>query len=65
VSGHPSPKTSTSLPRPLLWAIAVCLFALAAIAIIAVARLAGFNPEQLISLVRGAESLIGSTRGRG
>jgi hypothetical protein len=51
------------MPRPLLWAIAVCLIALAAIAIIAVARLAGFDPQQLISLVRESESVIRSVRG--
>lgn len=63
MSGQPSSKPPTSLPRPLLWAIAACLIALAAIAIIAVARLAGFDPQQLISLVRELESMIRSIRG--
>lgn len=63
MSGQPSSKAPTSVPRPLLWAIAVCLIALAAIAIIAVARLAGFDPQQLISLVRETESVIRSARG--
>jgi len=63
VSGHPTPKAPTSLPRPLLWAITVCLIALAAIAIIAVSRLAGFDPQQLITLVREAGSLFRSGEG--
>ena len=63
MSRQPSSKAPTSMPCPLLWAIAVCLIALAAIAIIAVARLAGFDPQQLISLVREGESVIRSVRG--
>jgi hypothetical protein len=51
------------MPRPLLWGITVCLITLATIALIAVARLAGFDPEQLISLVHQAASVVSSARG--
>ncbi len=46
----------TALPRPFVWALAACLFALAAIAVIAVASLAGFTPKDLIDLVHEAIS---------
>jgi hypothetical protein len=61
--GKPSSKPSAQIPLPLLWAITVCLITLSAIAVIAVARLAGFDPQQVISLVKEAGSLIRSIRG--
>jgi len=51
---HPSnqqPATSAVLPRPLVWAVTVCLIALAAVAVIAVSVLAGFTPEDMITMV--------------
>lgn len=63
MSDQSSSDAPTSMPRPLLWGITVCLITLAAIALIAVARLAGFDPEQLITLVRQAESVVSSVRG--
>jgi hypothetical protein len=62
MSGQPSSKAPSPMPPPLLWAIAACLIALAAIAIIAVARVAGFDPQQLISLIREIESVLRSVR---
>ena len=63
MSGHPNPKAPTPWPRPLLWAVAFCLIALAVIAIIAVSCLAGFNPQQLISLVHQIGSAARAVRG--
>lgn len=51
------------MPRMLLWAVAACLFALALIAIIAVASLAGFSPENLISFVKEITKALTSLRG--
>ena len=53
----------SALPRPLVWGLAVCLFALATIAVIAVASLAGFTPQQLIDLVYEASAPIRAVRG--
>jgi hypothetical protein len=63
VSGRPNPKAPTPWPRSLLCAIAFCLIALAVIAIIAVSCLAGFNPQQLISLIHQIGSVARAVRG--
>lgn len=53
----------SALPQPLVWTLAVCLFALAAVAVIAVASLAGFTPQQLIDLIHEASAPIRAVRG--
>lgn len=59
-----SPNTpKSSLPRPLVWALTACLFALALIAVIAVASLAGFDPQELIDLVHEVSSVVQVGRG--
>lgn len=58
----PAPEPP-AMPRMLLWAVAACLFALALIAIIAVASLAGFSPENLISFVKEITKALTSLRG--
>jgi len=64
MSRRQSFKVPTSaLPRPLVWALAICLFALAAIAVIAVASLVGFTPQQMVELAHEVGSAVRTLRG--
>ncbi|MEO6086784.1 MAG: hypothetical protein ABIQ18_27085 [Umezawaea sp.] len=47
----------------MVWALTACLFALALIAVIAVASLAGFDPQELIDLVHEVSSVVQVGRG--
>lgn len=64
MSRRSSPEVPKSpFPRPLVWALAACLFALALIAVIAVASLAGFTAQELIDLVHEVSSVVRAQRG--
>lgn len=56
------PAPNDGLPRPLAWAIAICLVAFAIIAVLAVAVLAGFTPHDVLTLVEDVTKAISSTK---
>lgn len=52
-NNHASPpaQPGASLPSPIAWAIAICLGALAVVAVLAVAALIGFTPADIQDVV--------------